>query len=449
MGDSSIDPLTQGIYTLEGKVDIPSFKLSWQKVLNSNPIFRTAFFWKDGKIPFQYVLEFVEVPFKVIDCQGLKEEEQKKNLDAFLKKDRKRGFDLSKPPLFRLTLIQWTPERYFLVWSQHHILLDGWCFPLVFGDVIKIYKDILQGKESVFPFRRPFKDYIGWLQHQDIEQAEEFWKKTLYDLEGPTRLSFKGLIDKNPKKDYDTHHTSFSRNDTESLRKFAQDHNLTLNTLIQGAIGFVLKTYTRQEEIVLGVTVSGRSIDFPGIEDMVGLFINTLPLRMAFNQREFLLPFLHTLQKTTQQLNEYAYVSLAQVQTWSGLNQSLFDVLFIFENYPLDESIETPSFGFRIKDIKGIEKTEYPLTIAASSGKEIHFRLSYQREHFNEKIINNLSGHIKQVLREMVHSSKEAFLQLISDLSLLTSQEKHQLLIRVYEINKIICMDLPHNARKK
>jgi surfactin family lipopeptide synthetase C len=326
-------------------------------------ILEQAFAWKDLKIPLQYVLETIEAPFEVLDWQGLREDEQKEKLEDFLKEDRKKGFDLSKPPLFRLTLIQLDTEKYSLIWSQHHILLDGWCLPIVLGDVLKTYEALLQGKEASLPARRPFRDYIAWLQHQDIQQAEKFWKETLQGLEGPTRLSFKDLINQVSEKDYDTYHTVLSEEDTENLRQFAQDHGLTLNTLLQGAVGAVLKTYTRQEEIVLGVTVSGRSIDLPGIEDMVGLFINTLPLRMSFNPEETLLSSLHTLQKSTQKLNDYAYASLAQIQSWSGMNQSLFDVLFVFENYPLDESTKASNCGFKIKDVKGIEKTEYPLTI--------------------------------------------------------------------------------------
>jgi hypothetical protein len=192
------------------------------------------------------------------------------------------------------------------------------------GDVLKAYEATSQGKEPHLPSRRPFRDYIAWLQHQDIEQAEKFWKDTLHNLEGPTRSALRDSSIKTSEKDYDTYHTVLSENDTENLRKFAQDHGLTLNTLLQGAVGAVLKTYTRQEEIVLGVTVSGRSINLPGIEDMVGLFINTLPLRMSLSQKNlFFLSFI-LFRRHTQKLNEYAYVSLAQVQSWSGIQSKPF-----------------------------------------------------------------------------------------------------------------------------
>ncbi|MBL8675864.1 MAG: amino acid adenylation domain-containing protein, partial [Alphaproteobacteria bacterium] len=419
----------QSLFNFEGTINILAFQSAWQKICDSHSIFRTGFFWQDGEDPEQYVLESIDIPFEILDWQGLEEAEQKQKLDAFLQEDRKKGFDLSKPPLFRLTLIQWQPQKYSLIWSQHHILLDGWCLPIVLRDVLQAYEATLQGKEPQFPSRRPFRDYIAWLQHQDIEQAEKFWKDTLHNLEEPTRLSFKGLIHSTSAKDYDTYHTVLSENDTENLRKFAQDHGLTLNTLLQGAVGAVLKAYTRQKEIVLGVTISGRSINLPGIEDMVGLFINTLPLCMEFKSEDTILSFLHTLQQNTQKLNDYAYASLAQVQSWSGMNQSLFDVLFVFENYPVEENVKTPKCGFEIKDVKISEKSEYPLTIAVVPGNQLCLMFSYQTEHFNEDLIKKLAEHIKHVLKGVINSPKEDLLKSIYELPLLTSQEKHQLLI--------------------
>ena len=164
-------------------------------------------------------------------------------------------------------------------------------------------------------------------------------KSTLASLESPTKLSFKSIIEENKEKDYDTYSIAFSHEETEEIKKFAQDYELTLNTVIQGAVGLILKAYTQQQEVVMGVTVSGRSIDLPGVEEMVGFFINTLPLKISSLATEDTLTFLKTLQEQTQRLNEYAYTPLAQIQSWSGINQSLFDVIFVFENYPFDEEI--------------------------------------------------------------------------------------------------------------
>jgi hypothetical protein len=207
---------------------------------------------------------------------------------------------------------------------------------IIIGDLLKAYEVLRQGKTPQLTPRRPYKDYIAWLQQQDMAKAERFWKEYLAGIEGPTHLSFKDIIEKNSDKDYDTYSLELSVEETDQLKGFAQDHNLTLNTLIQGAVGFVLKTYTQQSEIVMGVTVSGRSINLPGIEEMVGLFINTLPLRISPSSEDNVLSFLTNLQEQTQKLNDYAYTPLAQIQSWSGINQSIFDVIFVFENYPIE-----------------------------------------------------------------------------------------------------------------
>ena len=315
------------------------------------------------KTPSQYVLESAEVPFEVEDWQTLEgKEEQEERLQVFIQEDRKKGFNISKAPLFRLTLIQCAKDRYYLIWSQHHILLDGWCLSIVLGDVFKAYEALREAREVQLTSRRPYRDYIAWLQQQDLNKAEAFWKDYLASLEEPTKLSFSSLIEENPEKDYDTYSIAFSIEETDEIKAFAGQHGLTLNTVIQGALGLVLKVYTQQQEVVMGVTVSGRSIDLPGAEEMVGLFINTLPLKITSHPAEDTLSFLKSLQEQTQKLNEYAYTPLAQIQSWSGINQSLFDVIFVFENYPLDEEIHNTTPGFFIKGVQGVEKTEYPLT---------------------------------------------------------------------------------------
>ncbi|MEI6628852.1 MAG: AMP-binding protein, partial [Alphaproteobacteria bacterium] len=240
-----------------------------------------------------------------------------------------------------------------------------------------------------------------------------------------TLLSFKDIINKNPEKDYDTYSLKLSGEETKQLRKFAQDQQLTLNTVIQGAVGLVLKTYTQQSEVIIGVTVSGRTINLPGVEDMVGLFINTLPLRISPQPEETILAFLHRLQEQAQILNDYCYTPLAQIQSWAGVNRSLFDVIFVFENYPVEEETLSRQSDFMARGLKGIEKTEYPLTIIIEPAKHLHISLSYQTEHFNEELIKRLSDHIKVLLKDIL-KKKEANSTL---LSLLTTPEKQQILI--------------------
>jgi len=415
----------QNIFELEGEIDSAALKKAWQKVSDFHPVLRTGFVWEDGEEPGQYVLESTEVHFVVEDWKSLAKIEEAQKLEAWIKADRQKGVNLTKAPLFRLTLVQCSHKKYYLIWSYHHILTDGWCLSVIFGDVFKAYEAFKQGSLVQLNSRRPYQDYIAWLQKQELSKAESFWKDYLASVEEPTHLSFNNIIEENQEKDYDTYSIALSVEETDRIKAFAAQNGLTLNTVIQGAVGLVLKAYTQQPEVVLGVTVSGRGIDLPGVEEMVGLFINTLPLKITPQPTEDTLTFLKNLQDQTQKLNDYAYTPLAQIQAWSGINQSLFDVIFVFENYPPDEEIHNITSDFTIRSVKSIEKTEYPLTILVGPGKQIHLELSYQTKHFNEVILKRFLDHIRVVLQGFLYNSKENPLKI----SLLTEEEKHQLLI--------------------
>ena len=415
----------QSIFELEGEIDVSALIKAWQVVSDHHPILRTGFIWQSLETSVQYVLKSTEVPFETEDWQDLGKPEQEKKLEIFIREDRKKGFDLRKAPLLRLILIQCSSNRYYLIWSQHHILTDGWSTPIILGDVFKAYEALRRAKEVQLTSRSPYQNYIAWLQEQDLNKAEAFWKDYLASLEGPTQLSFSNIIEENQEKDYDAYSCAFSVEETQEIKAFAQQHDLTLNTVIQGAVGLVLKTYTQQEEVVLGVTVSGRSIDLPRSEEMVGLFINTLPLKITSQPTEDTLTFLKNLQEQTQRLSDYAYTPLAQIQSWSGINQSLFDVILVFQNYPFDEKVRNIASDFVISGIQGVEKTEYPLTVVVGPGNQIHITLRYQTEHFNEELLKRFSDHIRAVLQEFLLHSKEN----PHELPLLTEAENHQLLI--------------------
>jgi non-ribosomal peptide synthetase component F len=301
-------------------------------------------------------------------------------------------------------------------------LTDGWCSYIV-KDLYKTYTALHQGIEPQLTPRRPYRDYIGWLQKQDMAQAETFWKGYLSSVEEPTRLSFKGLVEAN-EKDYENYSFVLSLEETEDLKRFAQENGLTLNTVIQGAVGLVLKTYTGQAEPVMGVTVSGRNIDLSGAEEMVGLFINTLPLKMSSQSKDNILSFLTRLQEDAQKLNEYAYTPLAQIQSWSSLNRSLFDVIFVFENYPIEEQSSEDKSSLKMRGVKGVEKAEYPLSIIVGPGRQLYLNLAYQTEYFDENLIKRLGEHIRHILREML-----VFKASIQEIPVLTAPEKEQLLV--------------------
>ena len=159
------------------------------------------------------------------DWQSLTAVEQEQKLRAFIQEDREIGFDLSKAPLFRLTLIHCAADKHYLIWSQHHILTDGWSLPIILGDVLKAYEALSQGRDVHFKTPRPYRDYIAWLQKQNLDEAEAFWKETLASLESPTKLSFKSIIKENKEKDYETYSIAFSHEETEEVKSSPKTMN--------------------------------------------------------------------------------------------------------------------------------------------------------------------------------------------------------------------------------
>ena len=401
--------LTQSLLKLNGSIDPEILKEACKGISNLHSVLRTGFVWEKLKDPLQYVLESVEVCFKEFDWRGSRKQELEQRLESFLLEDRKKGFDLTAAPLFRISLIHYAADHFYLVWSHHHILLDGWSFSIVLRDLFKAYQEIKQKRTVFFKNSRPYRDYIAWVQRQEVKRAEIFWKDYLadypYQVEVNNYLIIKELNNGNKGEDESSDSFVFTDEETEAIKNFAALHHLTLNTVIQGVVGAALKMCTKQQEVVLGITVSGRTIDLSGIEDMVGLFINTLPLRITHKPEETDISFLRTLQGQCQMLNDFAYVSLAQIQSWSSADKRLFDVILIFEpNFVGAEEVPA-DLGFTVESLGGIGNIEYSLSIFFRSGTQLMFSFCYKnRSRFNKAFIKDLSDCIREMLKNLAEN---------------------------------------------
>jgi amino acid adenylation domain-containing protein/non-ribosomal peptide synthase protein (TIGR01720 family) len=417
----------QSILEIDGELDILIFKSAWQEVSARHPILRTGFVWEDGEEPAQYVSLSIKIPFMVLDWRNFKETEREKKLETFLRKDRKKRFNIRKVPLFKFVLIKWSLNTHYLIWTKHHILLDGWSLPILLQEVAIIYQSLKSRTELCLQTPGRYRDYIAWLQKKDVQEAEFFWKQYLDLSSGCTTLTFKKMIEENKSEKYGNYSTSFSRNETDVLRSFAGHHGLTVNTVIQGILGIILQAYLSKPEVFIGITVSGRNIELPGIENMVGLFINTLPLKITYLPEDSLITFLKRIQTDAQNLNDYAYMPLSKIQASLGVKESLFNVLLVFENYPIDAILEKNHIDYQIKTIRGIEETEYPLTIAVTPNLELYFSFSYKTQHFNDGFIKRLFGHVRTVMQNFLQNQENLGFS-IKEASLLTRQEQQQLL---------------------
>lgn len=405
--------IVQTILVLEGDLNVVSMEQAWQHLCDHYDTLRTGFLWETLESPLQHVVESCTVAFTYLNWTS-ETASIKTKLEKFLKSDRNNGFDLKKPPLFRIWLIQTAPKTYHLIWTKHHIIGDGWSAAILLENLFHYYQLITKNRTLKLPEETSYQKYVSWLKKKNLQNEKSFWQKRLSPIKEPTRFSFKSLCKKNPYKDYDTFFLELSEQETYFLKQCAKNHKLSLNTLLQGTAALLIKHFTHQNNFFMGMTFSGRTIDLPGITNMVGLFMSTLPLAVSFSPGEGFFSFLKKLQRQIQDLHNHTHVPLSDIKTWSGHGTDLFDLLFVYEKYPKNIiDINMPE-GINIRSTYRKEKTHYPLTLIAEEGDRILFNFSYQTEHFNKKIILNLVHHFQNLLKNIIETEFSKNLKLPS-----------------------------------
>ncbi len=412
---------------LKGNVDTTIFEQAWQRLVEKYVVFRTAFIWESLSQPVQVVYRQVTVRVATYDWQHLNAQQQEQELAAFLEIDRQKSLQLSEAPLMRLHLIKLDKNTYQFVWSSHHLLLDGWSLSLVIKDFLKIHQEISQNQVSVDQPVVSYRQYIAWLQQQEQKPAEEFWQQKLQGFTAPTPLVIERSSNSKNSNVYKKQQIQFSTSTTAAFQSFVRQNRLTLNNLVQATWGLLLSRYSQEIDVVFGATVSGRETSIAGIEAMVGLFVNTLPMRIKVAPDTPALTLLKDLQAQLVESNQYSYSSLAEIQTWSEIPRgaSLFDSIVVFENYPVDATAVLGNDSFCLENIQVSQQTNYPLTLIALPGDQLQVRISYDTNRFDDGTITRLLGHF-QTLLEGIVANPEAQ---VSQLPLLTEFEKSQLLI--------------------
>ena len=429
---------TQFGFTLQGDLAIDTFCQAWEQTLKQHSILRTAFVWEGLEKPLQIVRQSVKLPLTQLDWRDRSTAEQQQELETWLQQDRQQGFTLSQAPLMRLALIRWGDTTYHCIWSKHHLLLDGWSTSLVLKAVLTRYEALRQHQAPALTPAPAYRDYVAWLQQQDLAQAENFWRSHLQGFIAPTPLGLPRIL-KQPTGTSDIANAThlISPELTQTLKTFARQHQLTLNTLVQGAWGLLLSRYSNETDVVFGVTSAGRPPDLPGAEAMVGLFINTLPARVSVDIDQPLVPWLQSIQKQQASLRQYEYSPLTQVQRWSEVppGTALFDSIVVFENYPVDPELQAVSQEqatnqqAKISDIYTTERTHYPLTIvaltdptAAPGGLELQGL--YDPQQFDADSIERLLGQLACMLKAIPDHGTAA----LGELPWMTEVERSQLL---------------------
>ncbi len=409
--------------TFRGELDHEALKQAWGHVLERHQPLRTAFVWENQEKPLQVVYRRVALPWDEVDLRGLRAEERAQRQEAFLAADRLRGFTLSKAPVLRLTLLRFD-DCSQLVWSYHHLILDGWSIALVLDEVAAIYESLINGRGPQLRPSRPYGDFIAWLQRRDPARAEAIWRKELRGVTSPTRLGIERKSGVKQEHD-DEQQDLLPQSCLAALQAFARQHQITLNTVVQGAWALLLGCYSGEGDVVFGSVTSGRPPALPGIETMVGLMVNTLPVRVRLAADERLLPWLQQLQAHQLELREYEYAPLAAIQTWSELpaGQALFDTLLVFENFPRGRPHSVNGAALEVVAIDSAESTNYPLTLLVRSGADLRMRLFYERDRFEPVAMQRLLGHYKALLGSVARAPG----QRLGQVTPLSAAERQQL----------------------
>ncbi|MBI3418057.1 MAG: amino acid adenylation domain-containing protein, partial [Verrucomicrobia bacterium] len=425
---SGVD-IEQMVCTLPEAIALGALRDAWQRVVDRHAILRTGFRWEGLESPQQEVWKNVTVPFDFEDWSRLSDDQQKYRLVEFLRTDRLRGFAINEAPLMRVILFRTAPQCYEMVWTFHHALLDGRSFPLVLREVFSIYEAMVGRNPIELPPPRPYRDYIDWLATREAAGSEQFWREILRGFSAPTPLVVERISSASAKAELrqGDRELYLSPQTTAALETFARENEFTMNTLLQGAWALLLSRYSGEEDVVFGATRACRKSTIAGAESMVGLFINTLPVRVKVPSEAALLPWLRELRAQWIAVRPHEHTPLAQVQSWSDLpsGRSLFESILVFENYQLDTTLRAQGGAWSQRQFRLYEQNGFPITVAVYAGPQLGLKIEFDRTRFDDATIDRMLGHI-QTLLEGIAADPQARL---GALPLLTASEERELLI--------------------
>jgi amino acid adenylation domain-containing protein len=419
----------QVVATLHEPLDEAPFLRGWQRAVERHPVLRSRFRWEGGAEPVQDVFDQVEIPIERLDWGTLSEAERQQQLLALLDHDRDRGINLNQAPLMRLTLCRCGKSEHRMLWTYHHAILDGRARFLVLRDVFAFYQAFLRGEDVDLPLPRPYREYIDWLRTLDHVAAQPYWQQMLAGFTAPTPL----VVGRDREAatvagtDRGSCDTRLPAALTSVLRENARVASVTLNTLVQGAWALLLHRYSGELDIVFGATRACRRSALGGADDVVGMFINTLPLRVRVDPEAELVPWLQQLRAQQVALRGYEHTPLVEVQGWSDVppGTSLFETILVFENQTLDARARTLGGTWSNRRFLVRGQANLPLVLNAWGDDELLLQLDYSRRRFADEVVERMLGHLRVLLGAMADDPRTR----LKDLPLLTEAERHQLLV--------------------
>ncbi|WP_164877651.1 condensation domain-containing protein, partial [Prescottella agglutinans] len=385
---------------LRGDVDPARLRRAGQLLLDRHPNLRTAFVADTAVGPVQVVQDHVVVNWTEVDLSRQDENVRRTELDRVLRADRATRFDPARAPLLRWMLVTTGPGCHRLVLTSHHLLLDGWSTPLLMRELLLLYGT--DGDAAVLPRAYPYRDYLAWIGEQDTDRSLEMWAGVFEGADEPTLVA-----PADPGRRYSDSREvvgGLTEERTAALASLARNRGITVNTVLQASWAIVLGALTSRNDVTFGTTVSGRPPQLEGIESMIGLFVNTLPVRVRVDSGESVGQLLDRIQAEQAALLDHHYVSLADIQRVAGPG-AVFDTMSVFESYPVDRSgiaAETDVAGMRVVEVLGADASHYPIGVVANVDTRLHLRISYLPELFGHDTMERTLERVLRVIDTVV-----------------------------------------------
>jgi len=420
--------IQQLIGVLREELNVSAFQRAWEQILSRHAILRTSFSWEGLDEPLQRLHRDVRLPFDYQDWSHLSSDRQAELLEDFLQSDRRQGFHLDETPLIRLTLFRCAQAEYRWIWTSHHALFDGRSRLLLLKELFGLYEAFCRGRNLRWTRPVPYREYIDWLGKKDFAGAERFWRSILNGFIAPTPLAVeRGQPTATAIQSFGKQTTRLSESVTSALRSLAEQHQLTPNTFLQGAWALLLSRYSGEGDVVFGATRAGRHAAVRAVESIVGLLINTVPVRVSISSESLLLPWLNELRNQWIAMRDFEHTPLGKIQQWSQIpaGKPLFESLLVFENYQLNAALREQGEEWDKREFELLETTNYPLTVVGNLGRELSLEVTFDRHRFDDAIMARVLGHLRTLLEQMVSDPTRR----LSEMPMLTESERHQLLV--------------------
>ncbi len=407
---------------LQGHLNLELFEKSWDWVVENNEVLRTVFRWDEIERPIQMVLKSHTLQLQFVDL--ISSPDGKEEIEQIKKDDLGEGFDLEDVS-FRLTLCQIDAERYVLIISYHHILFDGWSTGIILQEFLKTYVDLCQGRRLTRIKKGKFKDYVKWLQDRDRKSEANYWTDYFVDYDNNPELPIK-RTDRSKETKVQRYKIILAEEMIRELSELLVEYKITLASFFYTVWGLLLQRYQNSSDVVFGTTVAGRGHKLPGIEETVGLFINTLPLRFSSCSETKLIDLLLGTHRSMVERVEYEATPLVDIKRFSGINpgEELFETLVVVENYPLDKLLIQTNGELQIVDYSIFEWVNYDLTISITALEQVEVTFIYNQKLFAEETIAGLGEHFRNLSWKLVNNVDQP----VVEFEFLTEDERFRIL---------------------